>query len=116
MLEVLEKRARSAGVFDMIQPHLSKEDDIGLTEPIDFALTFWMVHEIPEKTRFLQQIHAVLKDSEFYLLRNQSFTFQSLNLKRRKTSPEKLDLESKRSQKLLLAIPSYLKKNKMAKK
>jgi len=73
MLEVLEKRARSAGVFDMIQPRLSKEDDIGITEPIDFALTFWMVHEIPEKTRFLQQIHAVLKDSGLLLIAEPKF-------------------------------------------
>ena len=73
MLEVLEKRARNAGVFDIIQPHLSKEEDIGLTEPIDFALTFWMVHEIPEKPQFLQQIHAVLKDSGLLLIAEPKF-------------------------------------------
>jgi ubiquinone/menaquinone biosynthesis C-methylase UbiE len=73
MLEVLEKRARSAGVFDIIQPHLSKEDDIGLKGPIDFALTFWMFHEIPEKAQFLQQIYAVLKDSGLLLIAEPKF-------------------------------------------
>jgi ubiquinone/menaquinone biosynthesis C-methylase UbiE len=73
MLEVLEKRAKSAGVFDSIQPHLSKKDDIGLIEPIDFALTFWMVHEIPEKTGFLQQIYAALKNAGLLLIAEPKF-------------------------------------------
>ena len=73
MLEVLEERAKSAGVFDIIQPHLSKEEDIGLTGPLDFALTFWMLHEIPEKPQFLQQIHAVLKDSGLLLIAEPKF-------------------------------------------
>ncbi len=68
MLEVLEKRARSAGVFDIVQTRLCKENEIGIAEPIDFALTFWMVHEAPEIERFLQQINAILKDSGLLLI------------------------------------------------
>jgi ubiquinone/menaquinone biosynthesis C-methylase UbiE len=73
MLEVLEKRARHAGVFDMIQPHLSNKEEIGLKEPVDFALTFWMVHEIPEKAPFLQQVYEVLKDSGLLLIAEPKF-------------------------------------------
>ena len=73
MLDVLEKRARREGVFDMIQPHLSKKEDIGLTEPLDFVLTFWMIHEIPAKREFLQQIQAILKDSGLLLIAEPKF-------------------------------------------
>ncbi len=47
--------------------------DIGLTEPIDFALTFWMVHEIPDKQKILGQIHAILKDSGLLLIAEPKF-------------------------------------------
>lgn len=73
MLEVLERRARREGVFGLIQPHLSKKECIGLTEPVDFALTFWMVHEVPEKSKFLQEIHAALKDSGLLLIAEPKF-------------------------------------------
>ncbi|NIO03848.1 MAG: methyltransferase domain-containing protein [Proteobacteria bacterium] len=68
ILEVLEKRARSAGVSDIVQTRLCKENEIGIPEPIDFALTFWMVHEAPEIKPFLQQINDILKDSGLLLI------------------------------------------------
>lgn len=33
MLEVLEKRAKKAGVFDIVKSHLCKENQIGIIEP-----------------------------------------------------------------------------------
>lgn len=77
MLEVLEKRARNAEVLDIIQPQLCKEKEIGIAEPIDFALTFWMVHETPEKKQFLQQINAILKDSGLLLIAEPKFHVSS---------------------------------------
>ena len=68
MLEVMEERARSAGVRDIIRPHLCKEKEIGITQPVDFALAFWMVHETPDKKQFLQEISAILKDSGLLLI------------------------------------------------
>ena len=34
----------------------------------DFALAFWMVHEVRDKARFLAEVHAVLKDQARLLL------------------------------------------------
>jgi ubiquinone/menaquinone biosynthesis C-methylase UbiE len=61
MLATLQKRARKAGVDGRIVPHLCKSDSIGVQEPIDLALAFWMVHEVPNQSKFLQEMKLLLK-------------------------------------------------------
>jgi len=61
MLAGLVKRAAAAGLDRYIHPQLSQADRIGVSEPIDFALAFWMVHEVKPRRAFLQEIYALLK-------------------------------------------------------
>ena len=56
MLDGVRHRALKAGVQDRIELHLSSADSIGISEPIDFCLTFWMVHEVPDRARFINEI------------------------------------------------------------
>ena len=56
MLDVLERRARMAGVADRITAHRSEATSIGLTEPVDFALAFYSAHEVPDLRRLLTEI------------------------------------------------------------
>jgi len=68
MLDVVDKRAKKAGVAHRIQLHKSQEDSLGLTAQADFVLTFWMMHEVPDITRFMEQIHTLIKPTGKYLL------------------------------------------------
>ncbi len=61
MLAGLQKRAERAGLMERIQLHLSSPDQIGVSEPVDFALAFWMVHEVRRPEGFLRQIYDLLK-------------------------------------------------------
>ncbi len=61
MLDRLLKRARKQGAPDVIEAHLIPKDDIGIREPLDFALAFWMAHETGDIGRFLRQVASVLK-------------------------------------------------------
>lgn len=61
MLDRMGRRAVKAGVAPRIRPILAAEDDIGIREPVDFVLAFWMVHEVPDTPRFLSQVKSVLK-------------------------------------------------------
>ncbi len=63
MLDRMLKRAEKTGVASRIRPVLVAEDDIGITEPMDFVLAFWMVHEVPHIPRFFSQVYSVLKDT-----------------------------------------------------
>ena len=68
MLATLEKRARKAGLADRIVPHRCRPDRLGVEEPADFVLAFWMAHEVPDKPRFFAQISALLKPGGRLLL------------------------------------------------
>jgi ubiquinone/menaquinone biosynthesis C-methylase UbiE len=61
MLAGVHRRAEQAGLL----PRLQFQNAI-LVEPktailVDFALAFWMVHEVPDQTAFFRQVHALLK-------------------------------------------------------
>jgi len=60
MLEVMLKRARRAGLADRIRPHHSEADTIGIRQPVDFILAFWMVHEVSDKNHFFGQLRSIL--------------------------------------------------------
>ena len=63
MLEQLQRRAEKAGVLDRICAHQCGPDALGLAEfaPLDAALAFWMVHEVPSRVRFLAEVSEALR-------------------------------------------------------
>jgi ubiquinone/menaquinone biosynthesis C-methylase UbiE len=62
MLDVLQKRALRAGVGDRIRTHQCERDSIGIEEPVDFALAFWSIHEVPDARSLLGEIQRCLAD------------------------------------------------------
>jgi ubiquinone/menaquinone biosynthesis C-methylase UbiE len=61
MMAALQKRARKQGMEGRIVCHVCEADSIGLQEPIDFALAFWMIHEVPNQNKLFFEIKASLK-------------------------------------------------------
>jgi len=61
MLDLCRKRAYRAGVSDRIQTILTAGDDIRISGPVDFALAFWMVHEVKDIPRFFGQVAKALR-------------------------------------------------------
>jgi ubiquinone/menaquinone biosynthesis C-methylase UbiE len=68
MLLALKKRADQGGLDKRIIRHLSSPDSLGVKEKVNFILAFWMVHEVPDKQRFLNELFLVLKDNGTFLL------------------------------------------------
>lgn len=68
MLAGLSKRAKAAGLEQRIQPHRCQPNRIGASEPIDFALAFWMVHEVGRRELFLQEIYSLVKPGGQFLI------------------------------------------------
>jgi ubiquinone/menaquinone biosynthesis C-methylase UbiE len=68
MLAKLRERAEKAGLATRIQLHHSSPDAIGVAERADFALAFYMLHEVPEKGGFLREAHGILKEGGRFLL------------------------------------------------
>ncbi|MDD2755437.1 MAG: class I SAM-dependent methyltransferase [Methanothrix sp.] len=61
MLQILRKKAALHGLESRIIIRKSGPDRIGLSEKVDFALAFYMVHEVPNAKDFLKEIASVLK-------------------------------------------------------
>ncbi len=72
-LDVLMKRAARAGVASRIQSLKCGPDDLKFAGAVDFALAFYVVHEIPDPLRLLRQIHACLKPGGRLLIVEPSF-------------------------------------------
>ncbi len=68
MLLALKKRAQQAGVEKRVIGHLSSNDSLGIKEQVDFILAFYMVHEVPDTKRFLNELFSVLKVNGTFLL------------------------------------------------
>lgn len=68
MLDALARRSRRAGVADRIVLHRCRKESLGIEGPADFALAFWMAHEVPDKPRFFREILASLKPQGTLLL------------------------------------------------
>lgn len=59
MLEQVKKRAERKGLMARIRLHHCAADSLDLSgEAADFALAFWMVHEVPDGPRFLREVAA----------------------------------------------------------
>ena len=61
MLDMVNERAIKKGLTDRVHIHLCSRDKIGLHEDIDFAVAFFMVHEVPNVKSFLEEIYNLLK-------------------------------------------------------
>lgn len=68
MLAGLRRRAERAGLLDVIQLVQSTPERIGIPKPLDFALAFWMLHEVRRPEAFLGEIFTVLKSGGSLLI------------------------------------------------
>ena len=68
MLERLKNRVAGDEVERRIQLHRAEERRIGLSETVDFALAFYMVHEVPDQAEFLREVKSILKPDGSFLV------------------------------------------------
>lgn len=68
MLERTRRRAERAGVAGRIRLQLAEANRLGLDTEADFALVFWMAHEVDRLERFFGEILDALKPGGRLLL------------------------------------------------
>ena len=61
MLGIVKEKAMREGLSNRIRLHLCSPDCIGVREELDFAVAFFMVHEVPDVRAFLEEIFTLLK-------------------------------------------------------
>lgn len=68
MLEMVENRLIEAGLRDRVVLQKCDSESLGLAKQVDFALAFYVVHEVPDPCAFLKQVYAALKPGGRLLL------------------------------------------------
>ena len=68
MLKILEKRANKGGLSERIETRLVGDGGVPVETPVDFALCFWMVHEVPDQALFLRELIRALKPGAHVLI------------------------------------------------
>jgi len=68
MLARVRKRAVRAGLLPRIRLHQADSSGIHFEAAFDFALAFWMLHEVPDQPLMLSQIRTALKPGGRLLL------------------------------------------------
>ena len=71
MLSTLKRRAGRAHLLGRIETRQVTDDGLGVGDldgRVDFALAFYMVHEVPDAARFLAEVAAALKPGAGLLL------------------------------------------------
>lgn len=61
MLNMVKKRAAKVGLHNRIRIHRCDSNHIGVEEELDFAVAFFMIHEVPDSRAFLEELYALLK-------------------------------------------------------
>lgn len=68
MLDQVAIAASRAELLDRITLYRVDGTSALLPEPVDFVLCFWMMHEVPERERFLGEIYQNLRPNGTFLL------------------------------------------------
>ena len=61
MLDRVRKKIRGTELDLIIETHRCEADRIGVTEKVDFALAFYVVHEIPDHDALFRELKTILK-------------------------------------------------------
>ena len=61
MLQKLRNKIRGTALEEQITLHQCDNNKIGVSEPVDFILAFYMVHEVPDQGKFLNEVKQILK-------------------------------------------------------
>lgn len=68
MLGKLSKRLAGTGLAGRVRLVKCDADSIHVSEGVDFILTFYMVHEVPDKDLFFRQLGSILREDGQFLI------------------------------------------------
>lgn len=111
MLEGIYHRAHKARIDSRIKLVKCTKESLGVTEPIDFCLIFWMLHEVPDKNHFLEEIYAVLKKDRLLLLVEPKIHVSQENFTKAVNMTEKMGFQIVEQPKIFFSYSVLIKKS-----
>lgn len=93
MLDIVESRAKKENLASRIKLHLGLDGKIDLDKKVDFALAFYVLHEVPDQESLLQEIYDLLKPGGTLLLVEPKFHVSASAWKKTRDLADKTGLK-----------------------
>ncbi len=61
MLQRLQAKLEGSGLDKRVSLHRCAAERIGVTEKVDFVLAFYVVHEVPDRAGFFQELSSIVR-------------------------------------------------------
>lgn len=61
MLDIVKNKIEATPLEPLVVSHKCTEAGIGLNEPVDFILAFYVIHEVSDPGALFEELHALLK-------------------------------------------------------
>lgn len=103
MLQILRKKAIKVGLASRIIAHKSEHDRIGILDKVDFALAFYMAHEVPDVEAFLREIASLLKPNGKLLIVEPMFHVSASSFKKTREAAQLAGLKPISEPKILFS-------------
>ena len=112
MLAMLAERAGREGLLDRIRLHRTEPGSPGFTGlgPVDFALAFYVVHEVPEGEGLLREVAVALRPGGLMLLVEPKDEVTAAEFERTVRAAEAAGLTVAGTPRILLSRTALLKK------
>lgn len=68
MLEYVYRRGEKEGLLEQIHLHQCTNRELGVREYVDFALAFYVAHEVPNIDAFFKEVVKILRPHALFLL------------------------------------------------
>ena len=68
MLELVKKKSDRLGLSDRIRFHRCRQDSLCITKKAGFILSFYMVHEVPDRDALFREVSGLLEPGGKYLI------------------------------------------------
>jgi ubiquinone/menaquinone biosynthesis C-methylase UbiE len=67
MLQKLGAKIKGSDLEKIISLHKCPDGKIGVSEPVDFVLAFYMLHEVPDQDKYFKELYSLLKSTGRFL-------------------------------------------------
>ena len=109
MLQIVKSKSEREGLRSQIILHKAQPEKLGISEMVDFALAFYMVHEVPDKKSFLSEVASHLKPDGRFLIVEPKFHVSKIDFDSTLKIARSVGLEHISEPKLSLSRAALLK-------
>ena len=83
MLQMVRKKAAKEGLESRIITYKGGQNRISISDKVDFALAFYMIHEVPDVEAFLKEVATLIKSKGKLLIVEPKFHVSASSFRER---------------------------------